>query len=107
MRYLVDLSPDQLQRIKALIDTGRYESAIQFVETAIENQLSLEEKPFGVLEGDDSSSPVREGRSLSPEILPVRGDRLLLRPPKDIPLTRESPNPTQDKVWGMYNRILP
>ncbi len=48
MRYIIDISPKQSQAIHQYLEKGYYGSLSQFVITAIENQLSLEESDSNV-----------------------------------------------------------
>ena len=43
MRYLVDITPKHAQLIQKQLDKGNYSSLSQFISTAVENQLALEE----------------------------------------------------------------
>ena len=43
MKYLIDLSARQSQKIQKYLDEGHYQSIPQFIVTAIENQFNLED----------------------------------------------------------------
>ncbi len=41
MKYLIDLSQRQAQKIQQFLDAGQYQSPNQFIITAIENQFNF------------------------------------------------------------------
>lgn len=57
MKYLIDLSQRQAQKIQNYLDEGKYLSISQFVITAIENQFNLEDNQFPLEMAGENESP--------------------------------------------------
>src|ERR1700719_483427 len=55
MRYIVDLISRHAQGIQKYLDKGMYNSMSQFISTAIENQLALEENELTELMPNQST----------------------------------------------------
>lgn len=119
MKLVVDL-PDQLVgRIKDAVETGGYDDAREFVTTAIENQLKLEESDeasgsfktldeaiheFGQSDTQiDSDSREEAKPHPTPESGLGRREYRSVVPSEPPELGRVSDGP----LWGQYNRILP
>jgi hypothetical protein len=107
MRYLVDLSISEVQKIKLLIDSGKYEDVQNFILTAVENQLYLEKQPIEHLPPEPHMSQhFKEDSSSSQNLLSTGPLEIEM---SDIVLAQE-PNPemlSSDILWALYNRILP
>jgi Arc/MetJ-type ribon-helix-helix transcriptional regulator len=120
MRYLIDISNTQNERINNLINQGRYQSIASFILSALENQLYLEESPPDVLSSKEMrpnaiapeqvvsyDKSIREMSSLlSADI----GDVAFIKPPADskiIPKALSKDSDSHFWIWGQVNRIFP
>ncbi|MBK7376910.1 MAG: hypothetical protein IPJ02_15595 [Chitinophagaceae bacterium] len=119
MKYLIDIAPKQAQTIQKYLDNGNYTSLSQFVSTAIENQLSLEEND---MEGMVAYKPETLNKTISNTgavIVPGSFEKYSL---KNIPEYNEvinapefknlvfaSQNIPEDQawIWGQINKIFP
>lgn len=109
--HMIDISPETLRWIGALVQQGRYENLEQFLSTAIRNQLVLENA-----ETDQSNpeQPTPAGASVSgrhePEtrasadsIEPCSSWRAVEIQTEPLPTSR----PVQKPLWGQFYRFLP
>ena len=90
MRLIVELPEGLARQIRELEFRGRYDSAEQFIWTAVENQLLLESR--GALAALTASDEL--------------GGRLLSRP-ASAPPTVAAEEGNAHPLWGMVNRFLP
>jgi Arc/MetJ-type ribon-helix-helix transcriptional regulator len=120
VKLVIDLPDSLVGRIKKAVQDGGYENAREFVSTAIENQLELEEygdNEFKTLdeaiEEFDTAEPRRdenldtEENEQEPKEMLTDGlgrqeyDAVPTVPPPDP--ERLDPGP----LWGQYNRVFP
>lgn len=110
MRVIVDIPPDQYERLLTAIREGKAASVSQFLRYAIENQLALEEHDEGLL-----------GPTVAPSGSHPEEAHVLAKIPNDpwaglrIDEIRwenlprgGSPNHIRNElIWGQYNRLFP
>jgi len=110
MRVIVDIPPDQYERVLTAIRAGRAVSVSQFLRYAIENQLALEEHGEGLL-----GSPTSPGGSYPKEA------NVLAKIPsdpwaglhvddirwEDLPRSESPSHLRNELIWGQYNRLFP
>lgn len=116
MKLVIDIPDPLVSEIKDAVDAGGYENAREFVNTAIENQLELEEygeDEFKTLdeaieELDGSETPSSEpGEPEEPDDVLTDGlgrqeyDAVSTVPPPDTERLGDGP------LWGQYNRVFP
>lgn len=121
MRYIVDLSDNQNERIKNLMQKGQYSNIASFIFSAIENQLYLEESAKSVVATDatpsgDNATILKSiqkfdsaefGLLLSRENM---GNIPTIDPPEDKVVIYPPERKGSDSnlwVWGQVNRIFP
>lgn len=121
MRYIVDLSDNQNERIKNLMQRGRYSNIASFIFSAIENQLYLEESSKSVVLTDSVSKADNAQALKSTQKLDSSEFGFLLSrdnlsniptidPPEDKVIILPSERKGSDSnlwVWGQVNRIFP
>jgi Arc/MetJ-type ribon-helix-helix transcriptional regulator len=115
MKIVVDVPDPLISRIKRAVDEGGYESARDFVTTAMENQLELEES------GEEQFKTLNEAISEAPSVEEdspdageehddlVHTDGLGQREYDSVP-TVSPPSDEQlasGPLWGQYNRVFP
>lgn len=115
MKLVVDLSETLIGRVKQAVDEGGYENAREFVTTAIENQLELEEsseEQFKTL--DEAINAIGEEDAVGseePEHPPsdIGTDGLGQRKYDTVPTVAPPSEGRLDSgpLWGQYNRIFP
>ena len=115
MKYVVDIPKNVFDKIKKWIDAGRYESVSDYVCTALENQISIEEVEEGEVK-ISAGIPKRVAYfSARPERPEEHISLVSLYP--DL-LSKESltastvPLPDESKInsgwlWGQYSKIFP
>jgi Arc/MetJ-type ribon-helix-helix transcriptional regulator len=127
MKLVVDLPDELVGRIRDVVKNGGYDDSREFVETAIENQLELEEgsesQDFKTLDQaireydraeskpeytDTQAIPTSELRPNQPAESGREYDIELQSYREVVPVQP----PSQDRVddgplWGQYNRLLP
>lgn len=107
MKYIVDLPPDLVKKINALISRGSYENLSEFAVTAFQNQLLLEENSSldVLMETKHPKNKLNDDQSqlASNSLLPLNFSPQIIKtvPPPD---NSKIPN---DCLWGQYNRIFP
>ena len=47
MRYVIDITQKQAEEIESFIKKGKYNSFVQFITTAVENQIYIENSEIG------------------------------------------------------------
>lgn len=118
MKLVIDLPDSLVSEIKDAVEDGGYENAREFVNTAIENQLELEEYDDGefmtldeAIQGMDStdSAAPQSSKDQEEELDEVRTDGLG-RQEYDAVSTVPPPDPERlgdGPLWGQYNRVFP
>jgi len=121
MRYLIDISNVQNEKIGNLIKQGKYQNIAAFIYSALENQLYLEESPGGPLLSVETQS--REAGSQQAEVYNKGnneasllsllaadiGDVTIIKPPMEsrIMFMAGKDSDCRFWVWGQVNRIFP
>jgi hypothetical protein len=112
-RYVVDI-PDRLFRqVRLLLNDRKYASMTDFIEVALENQLSLEDAPLDSVA--DGGTPTAGGKVLmhDPSVIRLRVANLpaharCVGPPTTAQLLY--PGETSEEhlyLWGQINRLFP
>lgn len=118
MRYFVDVTQRQADEVNKLIKIGKYQSIVQFISTAIENQIYLENFVELPQQAGFDKKDYEISGNLDTDIT-TEVKRIMLSEIKSQP--RTVPMPTfsvlsaslskvaEDKswLWGQTNRILP
>ena len=119
MKYLIDISQRQSQKIQEYLDKGEYLSVSQFVITAIENQFNLEDNQSlpDVLKTENSNSkshhisnPLQLTRVLELyRISDMHNFYSVIAPPRFDQIVLSSQNIDEEKIWlwGQINKIFP
>lgn len=114
MKLVVDIPESLIGRVKRAVNKGGYDNARDFVTTAIENQLELEEsgeEEFKTL--DEAIADVEPADTASQqedtESKDIGTDGLGQRDYETVPTVTP---PDEDRLadgplWGQYNRIFP
>jgi len=119
MRYIVDMEHDRSEKIKTFIETGKYCNFAQFITTAIENQIYLEEADSSTLAS--SKEDVIDNSPSMPHIISFTKiiDHYKASSLKNSPIAVPLPsfeqlcyfpqNMEEDKswLWGQINKIFP
>jgi hypothetical protein len=119
MKYLIELMQTQLSDIKQLIDLGKYQNVAQFISTAIDNQIYLENCDTP----EESHLPIDKitsilDKTLSPKKENSQREYVINNIPASIPTV---PMPEFHQLamstyikdeetcllWGQVNRIFP
>lgn len=119
MKYLIDISPKQAQKIQKHLEMGNYASLSQFISAAIENQLALEEndvneiflhKPgLPAMEVSDDTS-VRQATGFGKYSLNAIPEfKQVIKAPefKNLVFASQSVPESQAWIWGQVNKIFP
>lgn len=107
MKLVVDLPQNQIQRIQTVLDTVEYSDASEFVVTAIENQLELEESSETPIQSIDVAVRNSGQQEQKPDL--SKYTRLTEEEKENLNLVME-PDRTRlndGPLWGQYNRIFP
>lgn len=112
MLLKVDIDSQTMNKIKQLIDGGRYDDVYQFVSIAIKNQIQEElaesDSTFLVLKGQELQT---QKSNVFSEISPFKSapDWLNLLKKLSAQESEVEPNYEQydDLIWSFYNRFLP
>lgn len=120
MRYLIDITQRQSDRIQELLDKGQYASFSQFVSTAIENQFSLEDDTSnmaGAIIKESkhlNSQPVLNPHSQTKSFEYLKANTLseitrFLKQPSfnEIVLSTQKLKESEVWIWGQINKIFP
>lgn len=119
MRYLVDLNQEEAEKIREFINAGKYQTVAQFILTAIENQIHIEN-----LDSESLSSilPTRKSLDVSSKpdlIIGKEAKNITLVEIKSQPKTVAAPDFSELSVslyeakeencwlWGQTNKIFP
>ncbi|MEO7924719.1 MAG: hypothetical protein ABIR30_13640 [Chitinophagaceae bacterium] len=119
MRYIIDITPKQARSIQKYFDKGNYGSISQFISTAIENQLSLEENEISDLMPYTSD---KKSQATNIDNIMYEQDNFERLALKNIPAFNTVVNPPEFKdlvyasqkiqeneawIWGQVNKIFP
>lgn len=122
MRYLIDISSIQNEKIGNLIKQGKYQSIAIFIHSAIENQLYLEESPPGIVRSDTAPLNSTDAKQLDLYTKGSSGENYLallssnirdvhtIKPPSEdriMLMTGKADSDSRLWVWGQVNRIFP
>lgn len=119
MKYLIDLSHRQAQKIQNYLDEGKYLGISQFVITAIENQFNLEDNQFPseMTKGNSSqkvphstSNPLHLTTVLEAyRISDMQNFYSAIPPPKfnQVVLSSQGLVEKNAWIWGQINKIFP
>lgn len=120
MRYLVDLTQKEAEEIKKFINASKYQTVAQFISTAIENQIYIENA------GSESLSSILVARK-TPDIL-SKSDLVIAKDCRNITLAEIKSQPKTVTIpsfselavslyykakeencwlWGQTNKIFP
>jgi len=113
VKLVIDLPDPLVGEIKEVVEQGGYENARDFVNTAIENQLELEESENGAFMTLDEAIQDMDG-PVSPKSEEDGPDDVLTdglgRQEYDVVSTVPPPDPERledGPLWGQYNRVFP
>jgi len=119
MRYIIDITPQQAQTIQKYLEKGNYGSLSQFITTAIENQLALEENDVNEL------MPYRPEQKLQKGAVPILAsgsdnfekyclknipnyNAVITAPEfKDMVYASQKIQENEAWIWGQINKIFP
>lgn len=119
MKYLVNISQRQAQKIQKYLDEGQYLSISQFIITAIENQFNLEDNQFPLddVERDETLKPVYSVAHPLKLTTALEAYRISdmqnfyasISPPKfdQIVLSTQGNQEKNVWLWGQINKIFP
>ena len=117
MRYLIDLTSIHNEKIQELIKRGKYQSVAAFINTAIENQIYLENSSKETLEyysaqDKNKLSNLVIGGDVDLNILLSWdiGDIQTIKSPEDNKIifpSRKEGSDANTWVWGQVNKIFP
>ncbi len=119
MRYIIDISPKQSQAIHQYLEKGYYGSLSQFVITAIENQLSLEESDSNLPISSNPQQTIQKPTVLVGLQSVSNVEKYALNNIPDFDAVTESPGfkdlvfasqdipENQIWLWGQINKIFP
>ncbi len=117
MRYVIDITQKQAEVIENFIKGGRYNSFAQFITTAVENQIYIENSEIGEekLESKNKrinnvSQPdviIKDENKIT--ILEIKSQPKLVSIPTFQQLSCFSQKFEEEKcwLWGQVNKILP
>lgn len=107
MKYIIDIPSEQIEKIKNLVDEGRYKNIPEFTQVSIDNQIYLE---YSNLEIFDIT---QESYHKKTENLEIKiNDYLKLNDLQQFKKKSTShlispANMSESCLWGQYNRIFP
>ena len=104
MRYIVDISPDTLDKINILIQKGEYRTVQEFISTAIQNQIYIIEQPESLITLSQpskrrSSEIIKESKSDSTSLLVLRDYKIVTK--------NNLENMRNRTLSGFWNKFLP
>lgn len=117
MIYLVDLTQQQNEAVQRLMKSGKYLTVAQFISTAVENQIHIENSGEHHIYTGTAAKNLNQSSRQSNLVLPtalresltvVKGKPQTVNSPKFSELVTSSDIP-EDKswLWGQTNKILP
>jgi len=111
MRIVVDLDPDTYEKIRELVEAGRYDSVEQFLRAGADNQLTIETSPE---DGGDTHRSMRpQGRPADQTTAPMNGfesvaGRWVYSMPDGVPVREPHPsNRSELLLFSQFYRFLP
>lgn len=124
MKLVVDLPDDVVGQIRDIVENEGYDDAREFVETAIQNQLELEEggasesyktldEAINELDNDQTASrSTQQQTQLGVDTTPSDSESSYNLERREyspvVPTAPPSPDRVDDgPLWGQYNRLLP
>jgi Arc/MetJ-type ribon-helix-helix transcriptional regulator len=117
MRYVIDITQKQAEEIESFIKKGKYHSFAQFITTAVENQIYIENSEVG--EEKLESKNKRINNVSQPDVIikdenkitivEIKSQPKLVSIPTFQQLSCSSQKFEEEKcwLWGQANRILP
>jgi hypothetical protein len=117
MRYVIDITQKQAEEIENFIKDGRYNSFAQFITTAIENQIYIENSEIHEEKFEDRNK--RSNSVAQPDLIIKNENRITIAEIKSQPKSVSMPTFQQlscfsqkleeEKcwLWGQVNKILP
>lgn len=108
MKYIIDVPIEQIEKIKTLINAGKYRNIQEFAQVSIENQLFMENSDEESLEPQGLNQLTEISNKPKEEIKVQTQKKFLSRDIQDIPTSQTPSNKIrQSCLWGQYNRIFP
>jgi len=119
MRYIIDITPIQAKTIQKYLEKGNYGSISQFISTAIENQLALEENDVNELMPYKPTPEIQRTPNHVAVIAPgnfekyclknIPGFNAVIDAPeyKNLVYASQSIPENQAWIWGQINKIFP
>jgi hypothetical protein len=117
MRYVVDITQKQAEEIESLIKRGQCKSFAQFITTAIENQIYIENSEVGEEKFENRNKKINNVSQ--PDVIIKDEDKITILEIKSLPklvsiptfqqLSCFSQKIEEEKcwLWGQVNKILP
>lgn len=119
MRYLVDLTQKQADEITKLINVGKYQTVAQFILTAIENQIYIENtdsEPISSIEAARKDSNIlnksdlvviKDSRNIA--LVEIKSQPKTVTAPTFSELAASLYKAEEENcwLWGQTNKILP
>ena len=108
MKYLVNLTPLQVQKIQEQVHSGQYENVAHFLQAAIENQIFLQTTAGGSITDLNGQMETSFG-SLNLAVTALSASPPTLSPPAYKELVFASQNLLEEQawLWGQINKIFP
>lgn len=115
MRIVVDLDPDTYEKIRGIVEAGRYDSVEQFLRAGADNQLTIEASPEDAAETHSGTQPEHrspEGTTERPTA-PTNAFESVTghwahRVPDDIPVREpHTSNRSEVLLFSQFYRFLP
>lgn len=108
MKYIIDVPIEQIEKIKMLINAGKYRNIQEFAQVSIENQLFMENSNEEFLEPPRLNQLTEISNKPKEENKVQIQKKFLSRDIQSIPTSQIPSNKIrQSCLWGQYNRILP
>lgn len=119
MRYLVDLTQEEAEKIRKFINAGKYQTVAQFISTSIENQIHIENsdsesvssilparKDLGILSKSDSII-AKDGRNIT--LVEIKSQPKTVPAPDFSELAASLYKAKEENcwLWGQTNKIFP
>lgn len=100
--YLVDVTPDQIERVDALVKAGAFRDVEQFIAVAIRNQIAYESSEADPGLRKHGAQPLESASNRS-------RDRIEAFSRVDLAESAEASRgaPSPSLLWGQYYRFLP
>lgn len=108
MKYIIDVPIEEIEKIRMLINAGKYRNIQEFAQVSIENQLFMESsneellEPHGLKQLTEISNKPKEENKVQTQ------KKFLSRDIQGIPTSQTPSNKIRKScLWGQYNRIFP